>query len=335
MTAPQWARAHTNIALIKYWGKKDAQLMLPANDSLSLTLADFYTDTLVRFTDSIATDQFALDQQPITGQPLAKVTRVLDRVRQLAGITAPAVVTTRNHVPTAAGLASSASGMAALAAAAAQAAGLTLNHPALSRLARLGSGSATRSIDGGFVRWFAGHNDATSYAAPVPAAPALLADIRVVAVVFSDQPKAIGSTAGMARTAATSSYFPAWTQRAAADLHRLLPALTAGDFAQVGQIAEGNALAMHAATWAADPPFTYFLPATLALVQGIQVWRQSQGVPVYATVDAGPNVKLLTRAPHVAAVQQWLAAHFPTAQVVVTQAGPGISYYPAGKEADA
>lgn len=332
MPSSQWARAHTNIALIKYWGKKDPTLMLPANDSLSLTLANFYTDTLVRFRADCPGDNLTIDGQPVSAGALTKVVRVLDEVRRRAGLTLPAQVISRNHVPTAAGLASSASGLAALAAAAAQAAGLHLTEQELSRIARHGSGSATRSVAGGFVRWYAGTDDASSYALPVAAAPALLQDIRVLAVIFSDQPKAIGSTAGMAQTVATSSYFPAWTERAERDLQALLPALAAGDFARVGAIAEGNALAMHALTWAAQPPFTYFLPATLALVQGIQAWRAAAPVPVYATVDAGPNVKLLTLADHVGAVQEWLAAHFPTARVVVTHAGPGIQYFPERKE---
>ncbi|MCI1890775.1 MAG: diphosphomevalonate decarboxylase [Schleiferilactobacillus harbinensis] len=331
MTNALWARAHTNIALIKYWGKKDAELMLPANDSLSLTLADFYTETRVTF-GGAATDTLRLDDHTLTGPALAKAVKVVDQVRSLAHIQSAALIESYNHVPTAAGLASSASGMAALAGAAAKAAGLTLDHRQLSRLARRGSGSATRSIDGGFVRWFAGHDDDSSFAMPVAAAPELLASIRVVAVVFSDQPKSIGSTDGMARTAATSSYFAAWTERADEDLTLLLPALRQGDFRAVGTIAEGNALAMHAATLAARPPFTYFLPSTLALIQQVGQLREHTGIPVFATVDAGPNVKLLTLSPYVTQLQTWLQTQFPTAQVTITQAGPEMSYHQTRKE---
>ena len=165
-----YARAHTNIALIKYWGKANKQLMLPATSSISLTLNDFYTDTAVTFDPELNQDQLTLNHQM---QSPTAVSRFLDHVRHLAQIDTRARVTSLNHVPTAAGLASSASAFAALALAASRAAGLNLTPTALSRLARRGSGSATRSIFGGAVIWHRGSDDQSSFAEPLTIQPTL------------------------------------------------------------------------------------------------------------------------------------------------------------------
>lgn len=161
------AKAHTNIALVKYWGKKDQELIIPQTDSLSLTLNEFYTTTTVSFDNHLTSDLVAIDQQTLSKQAAKKVIHVLDIVRQLSGIKAFARVESINHVPTAAGLASSASAFAALAGAASAAAGLNLSGRDLSRLARRGSGSATRSIYGGLVEWQKGTDDTSSFAQPI------------------------------------------------------------------------------------------------------------------------------------------------------------------------
>ena len=158
------ARAHTNIALLKYWGKQNEKLIMPTTTSVSLTLDEFYTDTTVWFDDTLSADELTLDGEPLTGKGATKVIRFLDMVRELAGETRFAHVHSINHVPTAAGLASSASAFAALAGAASKAAGLTLSDADLSRLARQGSGSASRSIFGGFAIWERGTDSETSVA---------------------------------------------------------------------------------------------------------------------------------------------------------------------------
>ena len=152
------ARAHTNIALVKYWGKADEELIIPQNNSLSLTLDHFYTDTTVQFDPTLTADQFTLNGQ---AQETTKITKFLDIIRQMAASQLFARVESTNHVPTMAGLASSASAYAALALAGSKALGLDLNSKDLSRLARRGSGSACRSIYGGFVEWKKGDSDQT------------------------------------------------------------------------------------------------------------------------------------------------------------------------------
>lgn len=312
------ARAHTNIALIKYWGKADTTLMLPATSSLSMTLDAFYTDTQVVFDAQLTADTFTLDHQVQSGASLAKVSAFLDHVRALSHQSSFARVSSINHVPTAAGLASSASAYAALALAASTAAGLQLDEKALSRLARRGSGSASRSILGDYVIWHRGQDDASSFAENVPVAPTL--DLAMVAVLVSDHAKTISSRRGMADTVATSPYFSAWTTANETACAEMVRALAAGDFEQVGALTERSALMMHATTLAANPPFTYLLPQSLAIVQFAQTLRET-GLAVYATMDAGPNVKLLTRATDAEEVARRVKAEFGV-QTVCATPGP-------------
>ena len=185
------ARAHTNIALVKYWGKEDEELIIPQNNSLSLTLDHFYTDTTVQFDPDLTADQFTLNGQ---AQETTKITKFLDIIRQMASSQLFARVESTNHVPTMAGLASSASAYAALALAGSKALGLDLSSKDLSRLARRGSGSACRSIYGGFVEWQKGDSDQTSYA--VPLVENLDWDLKMIAIVVNDKQKKIASRAG-------------------------------------------------------------------------------------------------------------------------------------------
>ena len=252
------ARAHTNIALIKYWGKSDPQLIIPANSSISMTLDQFYTDASFDFDPQLTTDSFSLDGQEQSGAALQKLSKFMDLVRQRAGRNTFARITSTNHVPTAAGLASSASAYAALALAATRAAGLELSHKDLTRIARRGSGSASRSIDGGYVIWHRGTDDATSFSEPLPVAPDL--DLRMLAVVLDHQPKKLSSRSGMANTVATSPYFPAWAKSSEGAAAAMEAALLAGDFDHIGRLAERSAMMMHATNMAAEPPFTYFNP---------------------------------------------------------------------------
>ncbi|WP_461214288.1 diphosphomevalonate decarboxylase [Lacticaseibacillus sp. GG6-2] len=308
------ARAHTNIALIKYWGKRDPALILPYTSSVSLTLADFYTDTTVSFEPTLDQDRFTLDG---TLQPTAKISAFLDLVRQRAGITAKATVVSHNHVPTAAGLASSASAYAALALAASRAAGLTLDDQALSRLARRGSGSATRSIYGGLAIWHRGVDDASSFA---EALPDTSLPLRMLVVMVDKGKKPISSRNLMANTVATSPYYPAWVEHNEQAAKQMVAALAAADFETIGHLTEQSSMQMHAAILASDPAFTYWTPETLqawAIVRDLR----AAGVPAYATMDAGPNVKILTLAPYVAQIHQALTPAF-AGRVLATAPGP-------------
>ena len=219
------ARAHTNIALVKYWGKADEELIIPQNNSLSLTLDHFYTDTTVQFDPTLTADQFTLNGQ---AQETTKITKFLDIIRQMAASQLFARVESTNHVPTMAGLASSASAYAALALAGSKALGLDLSSKDLSRLARRGSGSACRSIYGGFVEWQKGDSDQTSYA--VPLVENLDWDLKMIAIVVNDKQKKIASRAGMQNVVHTSPYYSAWVKRSKEDLLALKQAIAEKEF---------------------------------------------------------------------------------------------------------
>src|SRR5687767_3902093 len=261
---PITARACANIALVKYWGKRDTQLNLPATGSLSLTLAALATTTTVCFDRALLHDELELDGFSARFADTARASAFLDLIRAAAGIDIRARVTSRNEFPTASGLASSASGYAALALAASKAAGLTLSERELSILARRGSGSAARSIFGGFARMRAGDTSESAYAEPLPSS--LVDRVRmVVAIVGGGTPKAHGSRDAMEHTAATSPYYPAWLETVNRDLDDALAALAAGNLEALGTIAEANALAMHASAMTARPAVMYWQPATIAL----------------------------------------------------------------------
>jgi len=311
------ARAHTNIALIKYWGKRDPALMLPYTSSLSMTLADYYTETSVHFDGSLDADQFYLDGRKT---PATQVSAFLDLVRQQSGKQEFATVTSANHVPTTAGLASSASAYAALALAASRAAGMDLSPVELSRLARRGSGSASRSIDGGFVIWHRGTDDATSFAEPVATQPTI--PLRMVVVLVNGGQKQVSSRAGMQRTVETSPFYSDFVTTNEAAIEPMITALANNDFTTIGELTEASSNQMHATMLAANPALSYFEPKTITALQHVQALRQA-GIPAYATMDAGPNVKILTLAPFVDRIVNTLHQDFKT--VTVTQPGPAAT----------
>ncbi|GCB50867.1 diphosphomevalonate decarboxylase [Streptomyces sp. NL15-2K] len=320
------AVAHPNIALIKYWGKRDEHLVLPWTDSLSMTLDIFPTTTRVRLAPEAEHDEVTLDGVPVAGEARRRVVAFLELVRERAGLPQRAVVETENTVPTGAGLASSASGFAALAVAAASTYGLDLDATALSRLARRGSGSASRSIFGGFALWHAGRHtgtatdtDLSSYAEPVPAGgldPAL-----VIAVVDAG-PKAVPSREAMRRTVETSPLYRPWAASSKDDLVGMREALRRADLDAVGEVAERNALGMHATMLAARPAVRYLSAATLTVLDSVLRLRRD-GTPAYATMDAGPNVKVLCRRADAERVAEAVRGTVPGCSVHIAGPGPG------------
>jgi len=332
------AFAGTNIALVKYWGKRDAALNLPATGSLSLTLDRLGTRTTVHFDGdggggAGATDRIVMNGAPADAATTARVTAFLDRVRAHAGSrvgsTARAFVTTENGVPTASGLASSASGFAALAVAATRAAGLELPPDELSVLARLGSGSAARSIFGGFVEMARGQRADGSDAAARPLAGGEGWDVRLVVAVTTVGPKPMGSTAAMEHTARTSPYYAAWLAGVDIDLAAARVAIAARDLPALGVVAERSALRMHAAAMAADPAIIYWNPATLAALACVRALRE-RGLPVFFTIDAGPHVKALCRAAHADEVAVSLAAVPGVVKTLTAAPGPGARVVEGG-----
>lgn len=317
------ARAHTNIALIKYWGKKDKNLIIPYNDSISMTLDRFYSQTSVCFDETLKSDVISLDQKTVDAKTYQQITSFLDLIRQKAAIKTFATVASINHVPTAAGLASSASGFAALAAAASKAAGLSLTNQELSRLARRGSGSACRSVYGGFVHWQGGHDDLSSFATPIE--ETVNWDIEMIAVVINHQQKNISSRLAMQQTVETSPYYQNWVTDATAMIEPMKTAILKHNFQQVGQLAELSAMRMHATTFSANPAYTYFQPETLEVIQLVQDLRQA-GIQCYYTMDAGPNVKIICQKQNETAILQKLQTKFKPDQLLIATPGPGITY---------
>ncbi|CEI81717.1 diphosphomevalonate decarboxylase [Oceanobacillus oncorhynchi subsp. incaldanensis] len=319
------ARAHTNIALIKYWGKRNESLILPANSNLSVTLDGFSTETTVHFQEGLKKDSFHLNEQNVEGDALGKVAIFLDKVRALSGKEIYAQVQSVNHVPTAAGFASSASGLAALAAASSKAIGLSLNDTELSKLARQGSGSASRSIFGGFVEWQMGEREDGSDSFAVQIADKSHWDIRIAAVVLSKTEKKVSSREGMRRTVETSPFYAGWLEQTAKDLQEIKQAIKVKDFEKMGSVAEANCMRMHATTLGANPPFTYWQDTTMRVMQTVQTLRE-QGIPAFFTIDAGPNVKVLYLPENEAKVKKRLQATEGVEDIIISKPGSGISY---------
>ena len=317
------ARAHTNIALVKYWGKRDAKLILPQTDSLSLTLDPFYTDTSVEFDPQLSQDQLVIDGQLVAKEKMGKVERVMDTIRQWSGQNNFATITSENHVPMSAGLASSASAFAALAAAGAKASGMKLSRRDLSRLARRGSGSATRSIFGGLVQWHRGSDDESSYAEPIM--EKLDFGLEMIAILIDTSTKKVSSRGGMQLAVETSPFYPAWKEVVKHDLAQIKDAIQRRDIPAIGHIAQENALRMHALTLSADPGFTYFDGDTITAMKVIDD-LQAAGINCYYTMDAGPNVKVLYDRQDRNLILKRLGQVFNPDRLVVATAGPGVSY---------
>lgn len=315
------ARAHANIALIKYWGKRDESLVLPMNSSLSLTIDCFYSETEVVFSDDFDRDYFYLNGKLQEKDATERVSKFLDLFRKAKNLYLPARVESINYLPTAAGLASSASGFAALAAAANVASGLNLDKRELSIYARQGSGSATRSIYGGFVEWRKGSSHEDSYAVPIDDASW---DVGMVIVVINKREKKISSRAGMKRTVETSSFYKVWVESAEEDLKEIKIAIKNRDFERMGLIAERNGLKMHASMLGANPPLSYWEPESLVVMQMVHQLRR-EGIPCYFTMDAGPNVKILCRLSESHKIRDRLIGVFDPNQVIIAKPGPGIT----------
>jgi diphosphomevalonate decarboxylase len=285
------ARARANFALIKYWGKSDARLNVPAVGSISITLDSLWSDTDVEFDAAFAADDLELDGSRRVDQ-LAKVSACLEPLRERAGVRTRARVVSRNNFPTGAGLASSASGFAALVKAAAAALDLDVTPRELSILARRGSGSAARSIFGGFVEMHAGRaaDGSDSFAEPLLEADAWPLEVAIAVTATAE--KEVGSRSGMMSSADSSPYYRAWVETQEADLAAARAAIRSRDFAALAAVAERNCLKMHAVALAAAPPLLYWNAATVDCLQAIRRLRAT-GVPVFFTIDAGPQIKAI------------------------------------------
>lgn len=284
------AQAQPNIALVKYWGKRAHGNNVPATPSLSITLDSLWTRTRVRFDRTLDKDCIAINDRSDSAQE-ERVARCLDNVRRATGVDLYAQVETRNNFPTGAGLASSASGFAALVTAACLAADAGVDAAGRSRLARMSSASAARSIYGGFVEL-----DNTG---PDPAAIQVLDrkewPLGVLVVLTSTTSKSVGSTRGMLLSAETSDFYPAWVATAPAEFNSAREAVLTRDFQRLSEISEASCLKMHGVMLATRPALVYWNGATVEIIHRVRALR-SAGTPAFFTIDAGPQVKVVTEA---------------------------------------
>lgn len=320
MTSSSSARAvaHSNIALSKYWGKADIGRNMPAVPSLSMTLSGMFTETVVSFSPNLADDELVLNGRVTSDKERVRVVRGLDLVRQEAGIAQRARVQSRNNFPTASGLASSASGFAALILAARAACGLPDDRAVSSALARQCSASAARSVYGGFVALPLGAESAVRVDAPSAF------DVELLVAVTAEGAKSVGSTEGMVHTRQTSPYYPAWVEHAPVLYEKAITALTAGNFGALGPLVEQSALLMHASMLGADPAIIYWSDATLQVIHAVRSLR-AEGLVGYFTMDAGPHVKVLVRREQAQALTERLGAVSGVKRVMRCGVGPDAS----------
>lgn len=311
------ATANPNIAFIKYWGNRDNILRLPVNGSISMNLDGLSTRTTVSFQPSLPFDELIINGREVTGPGLDRVSYILDIIRGMADIPHRAEVMTENNFPSGAGIASSASAFAALALAGSKAAGLDLSEPELSRLARRGSGSASRSIPSGFVEWQMGTTDEDSYAFSI-AGPDHWKLADCVAIVSAAHKKT-GSTEGHA-LAPTSPLQEARIADAPRRLELCRNAIINKDFDAFASIVELDSDMMHSVMMTSTPALYYWNPASLGVMRAVRQWR-GEGLPVCYTVDAGPNVHVICPEAEAKKVEKKLRQIEGVADVLVAKAG--------------
>ena len=321
------AEAHVNIALVKYWGKRDVSLNLPIKNSIAMTLDKLSVTMHVEFRDDLSQDQLVLNSTRENGAARDRVARFLDHIRGLAKESKHARVMSVSRVPVASGLASSAAAFAALSLAASRALGLRLQPYELSRLARRGSGSAARSIYGGFSEWVAGirSDGEDSYAHQLLGEQEW--DLCALVVLVNAPQKSVSSREGMIRVAKTSPFFAGWLASLDNDLDMMRRAIHRRDFEMLGETAERNALKMHATTLGANPPFSYWCGATLNVMLRVSDLRRS-GLMGFATIDAGPHVVVLCRRDQTALLTQEMRNVPGVADVIQCGPGPGVRTVP-------
>lgn len=284
--------SNTNIALVKYWGKKDSKLKTPLNNSISMTLDKLHTKTSIEIIDSNE-DEIIFNGKISEGSEKNKIVKFIDLIRNdFDKKDTYFKLNTENNFPTASGLASSASGFSALAVAVSEALNLNLSKKELSIYARKGSGSASRSIFGGFAEWEKGSFEDGSDSYAVQIVDENYWDVRMLVTIVEDKKKDKSSTNGMEETVNTCPFYPAWLDTIEKDLNDVRSGILERDFEKVGQVMEQNCLKMHATMMTTKPSIIYWKPLTLEIIHKIRELRE-QGIPAYFTIDAGANVKVL------------------------------------------
>jgi len=285
------AQAHSNTALIKYWGKYDEKLILPMNSNISMTVDSQTTRTTVEFSKDFEDDIVIINRRKAEGKEKIRVVNHLDLIRRIARIHEKAKVVSENDFPTAVGLASSASGFAALTVAACTAAGLNLDRKELSIIARQGSGSACRSIYGGYVKWIKGKKSEDSYAVQI--ADENYFDMRDIAVVVFTGERPMSTREAMRVSMKTSPLFKTRLELVDPMLEKVKKGILERDFTLIGKTAEADAILMHAVMMTTEPHLFYWEPKTLELLKKIMSWR-NDGLECYFTIDTGPNIHIFS-----------------------------------------
>jgi diphosphomevalonate decarboxylase len=311
------AQACANIAFIKYWGNRDNILRLPMNGSISMNLDGLYTRTIVSFQPSLPFDELIINGHEIRGAGLERISYMLDIIRGTAKLHERAEVMSENNFPSGAGIASSAAAFAALALAGSKAAGLSLSEAELSRLARRGSGSASRSIPGGFVEWQAGTSDEDSFAFSI-AEPDHWNLVDCVAIVSASHKKT-GSTEGHF-IASTSPLQAARVSDAPRRLEICRKAILERDFNAFASIVELDSDMMHAVMMTSTPALRYWKPASLEVMNCVRQWR-TDGITACYTVDAGPNVHVICTETESQMIEKRLREIGGVENVLVARAG--------------
>ena len=280
---PVTVRSYANIAIIKYWGKKAEKEMVPATSSISLTLENMYTETTLSPLPADArADDFYINGQLQNEAEHKKMSKIIDRYRpEGAGFVR---IDTKNNMPTAAGLSSSSSGLSALVKACNAYFQLGLNRRELALEAKFASGSSSRSFYGPLAAWDKDSGEIYPVETDLKLA--------MIMLVLEDQKKPISSRDGMKLCVETSTTFEEWIRQSEQDYKDMLIYLKENDFEKVGVLTEKNALAMHATTKTANPPFSYLTDASYEAMDFVRQLRE-QGESCYFTMDAGPNVKVL------------------------------------------
>ena len=318
------AIAPSNIAFTKYWGRKDEALRLPENGSISMSLSDLLTTTTVEFSPDYKQDEVTVDGGGLEEDEAQRVIKHLDRVRNLAGIDTRAKVVSENNFPSGTGLSSSASGFAALTLAASKAAGLDLSEKDLSILARQGSGSACRSVPGGFVEWLDGDTSETSYAVQI--FPPNHWDIIDIVAVVSENKKEVSTSVGQ-QSAQSSPFMEVRLSRMREKNERIKNLIADKNFEEFGQLIEAEALELHSIMLTQRPALIYWTPGTLQIMKLASHWR-TKGIPVYFTINTGQDIHLICGAENATQVQAKLKELDFVKDIIVNTPGEGARLSP-------
>jgi diphosphomevalonate decarboxylase len=282
-------KASSDVALVKYWGKKDEELRLPENGSVSMILQGLDTVTTIAFEQELIRDSVTINGESEEGEE-QRVVKHLDRIRDMAHAHMFAKVVSENSFPRGTGLSSSGSGFAALTYAATSALGLGLTEREMSILARQGSGTACRCVCGGFVEWKDGDTSETSYAESLFGADHW--DIVDLVAVVDDGKKLVSSTQGHA-LAQTSLFYQTRQEHMQDKVREVKEALRRKDFTALGELVEAEALEFHSILLTSQPPMIAWYPGTVEVMLAVQAMRR-EGIEAYFTINTGFNVHVLT-----------------------------------------